>query len=124
MDTIAVVLLFGGLIIGILLGGMGIIMLRRMTFDRQVRTAERKATKMVSDARFEAKSLLDDSKQESQRVKNQTDIDYREKKSEIQREEQKLTQKTETLDRKLEGVDQREKNLTDKEKSVDVGKRG
>ena len=112
--------LFAGLIVGLLLGGMGVFLFRRVTFDRQMRLAERKTQKMEADARFEAKALLDDAKQESQKLKMQTDADYREKKSEIAREEQKVNQKSETLDRKLEGVEQRERNLAEKEKSAEI----
>ncbi|TES84277.1 MAG: ribonuclease Y, partial [Dehalococcoidia bacterium] len=59
-----------------------------------------------------------EAKREVDKTKSAADADYRERRSELQRQENRLSQKTETLDRKLEGAEQRERNLTNKEKEI------
>jgi len=120
IDAAVIGFFFASFVIGVVLGGMGTFVFRRVMFDREMRLAERKASRMVTDARYESKSLLDEAKQEAQKIKNTAENDYRDKRNEIQREEQKLTQKSENLDRKLEGVEQREKGLAEKEQAVVV----
>jgi ribonuclease Y len=101
------------------LGGMAAFLYRRLVFNRQLRLAERKAAKMVAEAREEAKNALQEAQNEAKRVKTASDNEYRERRSELQKQENRLNQKNETLDRKLEGVDQRERNLTNKEREID-----
>jgi len=91
-----------------------------MIFNRQIRLAERKAVKMVADARNEAKELLQQAQDEVKRNRTTADNDYRERKTELQKQENRLNQKSETLDRKLEGVEQRDRNLVNKEKEIET----
>jgi ribonuclease Y len=88
-------------------------------FNRQIRIAERKAARMMAEARNEAKAVLQDAQGEAKRAKTTGETEYRERRSELQRQEGRLAQKAETLERKLEGVEQRERNLATKEKEVD-----
>jgi len=120
LGTIELVALFFIFIIGIVLGGMAAFLSRRLIFNRQLRIAERKAAKMVAEARNESKDILQESQEEAKRIKGSADSDYRERRSELQKQENRLNQKQETLDRKLEGVDQRDRNLTNKEKEIET----
>jgi ribonucrease Y len=106
-------------IIGLIVGVVALFFFRRVLFTRQVRIAERKAVKMVSDARNEAKDLLQQAQEEIKRNRAAADNDYRERKNELQKQENRLTQKNETLDRKLESVEQRDRNLVNKEKEIE-----
>jgi ribonuclease Y len=117
--AIVYIALFFSFVIGLIFGGMGAFLSRRMLFNRQMRFAERKAAKMVSEARGESKEILQQAQEEAKRIKATADSDYRERRSELQRQENRLNQKNETLDRKLEGVEQRERNMTNKEKEID-----
>jgi ribonuclease Y len=117
--AIVYIALFFSFVIGLIFGGMGAFLSRRMLFNRQMRFAERKAAKMVSEARGESKEILQQAQEEAKRIKATADSDYRERRSELQRQENRLNQKNETLDRKLEGVEQRERNLGNKEKEID-----
>jgi ribonuclease Y len=74
---------------------------------------------MVADARNESRDVLLQAQEEAKRVKNSADTDYRDRRAELQRQENRLNQKNETLDRKLEGVEQRERNLNNKEKEIE-----
>ncbi len=119
LGTIELVALFFIFIIGIVLGGMAAFLSRRLIFNRQLRIAERKAAKMVAEARNESKDILQEAQEEAKRIKASADSEYRERRAELQRQENRLNQKQETLDRKLEGVEQRDRNLTSKEKEIE-----
>jgi ribonuclease Y len=106
-------------IIGLIAGAAAIFAWRSMRYNRQLRIAERKAAKIESDSRSEAKDVLHKAQEEANRLKTAADNDYRERRAEVQRQENRLNQKSETFDRKLEGVDQRERNLINKEKEIE-----
>jgi ribonuclease Y len=119
MEGVYYIALVSIFFIGLIAGGMAAFLSRRVMFDRQIRIAERKAAKMVADARNEAKTTLSEAKQEADKTRSTAEAGYRERRNELQREENRLSQKTETLDRKLDGVEQRERNLTNREKEVE-----
>ena len=120
MDPVVVILaIFFAFVIGAVFGGMAAFVFRRVMFNRQIRIAERKAAKMVADARDEVKGVLNNVQDEAKRIKSTAEAEYRERRSEVQRQENRLSQKAETLDRKLEGVEQRERSLAGKEKEID-----
>lgn len=107
-------------IIGVILGIIGLFIFRRILFTRQLRIAERKAVKMVADARVEAKNVLTEAQEESKRIKTSADNEYRERRAEVQKQESRLNQRSETLDRKTETVEQRERNLNNREKEIET----
>lgn len=111
--------LFFSFIIGLVFGGLAFFLSRRLVFNRQLRIAERKAARMVAEARNESKLILQEAQEESKRSKVQADAEYRERRGELQRQENRLNQKQETLDRKIEGVEQRERNMAGKEKEIE-----
>ncbi len=120
MDTAVVyVALIMTFFIGTILGGALVFFFRRVIINRQIRIADRKATRAVAEARLEAKGMLNEAKQEAEKVRSQAEADYRERRSELQRQESRLSQKAETLERKLEGMEQREHNLANKEKEIE-----
>jgi ribonuclease Y len=119
MTIASVLAIFFSFIIGTIFGGMAAFLSRRIVFNRQLRLAERKAAKMVAEARNESKNVLQEAQEEAKRIKVSADSEYKERRTELQRQENRLTQKSETLDRKLEGVEQRERNLHNKEKEIE-----
>ena len=120
MDPILVYIAIGfSFIIGLILGGVGAFLSRRVIFNRQIRIAERKAVKMVSEARNESKNVLAEAQNEAKRIKTSAENDFRERRTEVQRQENRLNQKSETLDRKLESVEQRERSLVNREKEIE-----
>ncbi len=117
--NIAVLAIFFGFIIGVVFGAMAMLLSRGMMANSQIRIAQRKAAKIVAEARIEAKDVLNETKIEADKVKTITDAEYRERRSELQRQENRLTQKEATLEHKLEDVGQRESSLTNKEKEIE-----
>jgi len=119
MGIDVVLAIFFSFLIGVIFGGMAAFISRRIMFNRQIRIAERKAAKMMAEARNEARVVLDGAQDESKRAKAATETEYRERRSELQRQESRLSQKIENLERKLESVEQRERSLVSKEKEID-----
>ena len=115
----AIIAIFFGFIIGVVFGAMAMLLSRGMMANRQIRVAQRKAAKIVAEARIEAKDVLNETKIEAGKVKTITDAEYRERRSELQRQENRLTQKEATLEHKLEDVGQRERSLTNKEREIE-----
>ena len=119
MEVIGYLAIFFSFIIGIIFGGMATFLTRRMVINRQLRIAQRKANKTVTDARLEAKDVLHEAKQEAAKVKTTADAEHREMRADLQRQENRLAQKSDTLERKLESVEHRERNLLNKEKEME-----
>ena len=120
MEGIEYLAIFFAFIIGLVFGGMAAFLSRRMVFNRQLRIAERKAARMVAEARTESKGILQEAQEEIKKNKTVNDTEYRERRSELQKQENRLNQKQETLDRKIEGAEQRERNLNNKEKEIET----
>lgn len=116
---VSLLAIFFSFIIGVVFGGMAAFLSRRIMFNRQIRIAERKAARIMGDTREEAKKVLNEAREETSKIKVAADTEYRERRSEVQRQENRLLQKNETLDRKLEGVEQRERGMANKEKEID-----
>jgi len=119
MGIDVVLAIFFSFAIGTVFGGMAAFLSRRMLINRQLRIAERKAARILADARVESKNVVNEAKREADKSKYELEAEYRERRSELQRQEQRLSQKGENLDRKLEAVDHRERNLANKEKETD-----
>ncbi len=121
MSTQFIYLLFiSSFIIGVVLGGGIVFLFRRMAVNRLLRVAQRKASRIGIEAKEEAKGITDQVRVEAEKIKSAADNEYRERRMEVQRQENRLVSKTENLERKLEGVSQRERQLQSKEKSLDT----
>ena len=107
-------------VIGVILGGAAIFLFRRMMVNRQLRIAEKKATRMVAEARAESKEALREAKQEAGKIKQTAEAEYRERYAGLQRQENRLAQKGETLEHRLEELERRERNLANKEKGIEA----
>ncbi len=110
---------FFSFVIGVIFGGMALLLSRGMMANRQIRIAQRKAAKIVAEANLEAKDALHETRKEVGRVKSISDAEHRERRTELQRQENRLTQKEATLEHKLEDAEQRERNLASKKKEVE-----
>ncbi len=119
MGIETVLAIFSSFIIGIVLGGITTFLSRRMIVNRQIRIAERKAARLVAEARAESKNVLQTAREEADRMKSANEAEYRERRSELQRQENRLGQRVESLERKLESLEHRERNLANKEKELD-----
>jgi ribonuclease Y len=106
-------------IIGGIFGGMALFISRGMLINRQLRIAQKKASKLLAEANLEAKDVLHEAKREAEKTRSSSTSELKERRAELQRQESRISQKAETLERKIEGLDSREHDLTSKEKQIE-----
>jgi len=105
--------------IGLIAGAMIVFFARRMMITRQIRIAEKKAARILSESRLESKDIVHEAKQEAGRTKSAAEAEFRERRSTLQRQENQLAKNTESLERKLGNLEQREHNLDNKSKRIE-----
>jgi len=108
-----------GLVGAVFMGAVGGYYAQTRLSQSRVATAERSATKILSDADRRQKELLLEAKEEAIRVRQQAESELRDRRKEIQRSEQRVNQKEENLDRKLESLEQRQRNLQTRERELE-----
>ncbi len=117
--TAAVIAIFFSFVIGVVFGGMALLLSRGFIANRQIRLAQKKAARIQAEAKHQAKDIIGDARGEVERAKASTDSEYRERRTELQRQENRLSQKEGNLERKLGEAEQRERQLTSKEKEAE-----
>jgi ribonuclease Y len=119
ISTINVVTIIFAFIIGAVSGAAFIFFFRRFRLTQEMRAAERKAAKLTAEAELKARDVVREAKVEAEKLKSAADVDYRERRAELQRHESRVAQKEATLEHKIENVDHRERNLAGKEKQIE-----
>jgi len=104
-DTMAVVALLaiagiGGAILGYLA--------RRVLTATKIRTAESYAERLVADARAQQKEIILEGKDEVLQAQRAAEEEARERRTDFQRQERLLLDRSESLDRKSEALERRE----------------
>jgi len=118
LGTQSILVILFSFIIGVIFGGMALFLSRRMIFSRQIRIAEKKSARIMADARNEHQNMLKQVREEADRARTVSETEYRERRGELQRQENRVSQKSDNLDRKLDNVEQRDRELVNKEKEV------
>ena len=75
--------IFFAFAIGSVFGAMAAFLLRRTMMHRQLRIAERKAARLLTDARVESKNIVNDAKREADKTKYELEAEYKERRSEV-----------------------------------------
>ncbi|MBI2847648.1 MAG: ribonuclease Y [Chloroflexi bacterium] len=114
-----VVALIAIFVIGVVFGGAIVFFFRRMAINRELRIAQRKASRTLAEARDEAKAISQEARTEGERIKAAAEAEQRQRRGELQRQENRLVSRTEALERRMEGIEQRERNLTNREKETE-----
>ncbi|AKG54391.1 hydrolase [Dehalogenimonas sp. WBC-2] len=114
-----VLAIFFSFVIGAIFGGMAIFISRGTMISRQLKVAQRKASHTIAESRIESRNIIQEGRDEAEKLRLSADADLRERRSELARQENRVTQKVETLERKLENLDQRERDLLNREKSIE-----
>ena len=101
--------------------------------EKAVGSAKEQSEKLISEAQKEAKKIVSQGEEESKRaykeavlkakeqeleLRNNLDRETKEKRAELQKLEQRLTQKEDSLDKKLEGIEAQKQNLALQEEEV------
>src|SRR5512140_3505872 len=101
---LAIIAIIVGLV-GLLVGAAAGFMVRRTSVGTSLQQAEEQASRVLAEAESRQKELLLAAKEETLQLRNTSDSEIRERRSEVQRIEQRLIQKEENLDRKIEGLE-------------------
>ena len=121
---LAVVLIIVALIAGALGGAVFGWNRRKATAEREIKSAEDEATRIMNEAYKSAESkkreALVEAKEEILKAKNEHDKEVKDRRSELQRQENRLQQKEENLDRKTENIEKKEEQLSAKIAKLDA----
>ena len=116
---LAIGLIAAALVIGIVVG----FVIRRVSSERKLGSAEEQAKKILEDAIKNAESAKKESiiaaKEEIFNLKKEADIDIKERRKEVSKLERKNEQKEETLEAKLKGVEKKEATLAEKTAEIE-----
>jgi ribonucrease Y len=86
---------------------------------QKMRAAGETAERLLDEAKSRQRELLLEARDESLKLKTAAELELRDRRAELHRQERRLQQKEEMLDRRLEGVDRRERGLADREKQTE-----
>ena len=121
---IAVVGMVAALIVGALGGAVFGWNRRKATAEREIKSAEEEATRIVNEAYKSAESkkreVLLEAKEEILKAKNEHDKEVKDRRTELQRQENRLQQKEENLDRKTENIEKKEEQLSSRLAKLDA----
>jgi len=117
--TMAFISVFAGFIIGIVCGALAALLSRGFYANRQIRAGQKRAARILNEARNEAKALISDARVEIDRTRVSSENDARERRAEVQRQENRIIQKEANLDRKMEELESRNRQIDVREKELD-----
>ena len=116
MDNVIISILL--VVVGLLVGAFIMIIINKL----KVSAAQKEADKLIQDAKREAEKAKRDGilelKEESYKLKNQTDAEIKEKKKELNELNQRIDNREKSLDKRDELLTEREKNLDQKDKDL------
>ena len=116
MDNVIISILL--VVVGLLVGAFLMIIINKL----KVSAAQKEADKLIQDAKKEAEKSKRDGilelKEESYKLKNQTDAEIKEKKKELNELNQRIDNREKSLDKRDELLTEREKNLDQKDKDL------
>ena len=117
------------------LAAVGFIIYKKKNTEREIGEANTEAGRIVGDAKAEAGKITAQAREESKRVlkeaileakeqdlklRNDFDRETKEKRAELQRAEQRLTQKEDSLDKKIEALDEQKAKIEAHEEQLGV----
>ncbi len=102
---------------------------RKKSIDKRLGEVEQRAAKMIEDASLECKAMkkeaLIEAKEQGLQLRNELEKENKEKKAELQKQEQRLVQKEDILDKKEESllkqtnvIEQQKRELTNRENEI------
>lgn len=115
------------------LAAVGFIIYKKKNTEREIGEANTEAGRIVGDAKAEAGKITAQAREESKRVlkeaileakeqdlklRNDFDRETKEKRAELQRAEQRLTQKEDSLDKKIEALDEQKAKIESHEEQL------
>ncbi len=123
-ESIWFYVIFGAIALVLAIIGFAIGQLyRRKSAEASIGSAEAEAKRILGDAiktaETKKKEMLIEAKDEIFQMRQETDRDLRERRSEVQRQEHRLQQKEESLDKKIENLEAKEEKLQKRAKEIE-----
>ena len=124
MSTLTVVII--SIIVAIVFGLIGFFggsEFRRKANEKEIGSATSEATKIINNALTEAeqtkKASLIEAKDEIHKLRSDADKEIRERRSEVQRQENRLNQREEHLDKRADSIESKNESLNVKQKQIE-----
>ncbi len=86
---------------------------------QKMKVAGETAERLLDEAKSRQRELVLEARDEALKIKTAAELELRDRRAELHRQERRLQQKEEMLDRRLETLDRRERGVVDKEKQVE-----
>ena len=103
----------------LVVGAVGGYFARRISKRKQYEAAQSETAKVMEEAKEEQRRLLLEAKEEALRTRSDVEAEFRDRRSELQRTEGRLSNREEAVERRSNNFDRREKGLAEKEKSIE-----
>jgi len=112
-------------VIAVIAAGIGVVagyMMRRVSAEAKIASAEEAVKRILSEAEKEAESkkkeALINAKDEIHVLRSEAEREIRDRRNELQRVERRLSQKEESLDSRTNALDKKERTLSDREREM------
>ena len=119
MGAINILTILFSFIIGGVAGAAFVFFFRRFRLNREMHLAEKRAAQIQTEAERKARDVVNEAKSEATKLRSAAEADCRERRTELQKNENRLVQKEGTLERKLDDVERRGRELTKKEEKIE-----
>ncbi|HUX88055.1 MAG TPA: Rnase Y domain-containing protein, partial [Chloroflexota bacterium] len=94
--------------------------IRERRFRQQMKLAGESADRLLDEAKSRQRELLLEARDEALKLKAAAEVEIRDRRAELHRQERRLQQKEEMLDRRVDALDRRERAMTDKEHQTEA----
>ncbi|MBI4330627.1 MAG: ribonuclease Y [Chloroflexi bacterium] len=91
---------------------------KQVVARKKLEEAKQQAESLIEEAKTKSKEILLEAKEQTIKDKNAAEAEYRERRTELNRSERRLSQKDETLEKKLDILERREHNLNIRDKET------
>lgn len=120
--TVVIISIIVAIVFG-LIGFFGGSEFRRKANEKEIGSATSEATKIINNALTEAeqtkKASLIEAKDEIHKLRSDADKEIRERRSEVQRQENRLNQREEHLDKRADSIESKNESLNVKQKQIE-----
>ena len=106
-------------LVGLVVGAVGGYFGRRLFLGKRYEAAKQEASQVLEDAKEKERSLLLEAKEDALSVRSAAETEVRERRSELQRTEQRLSSREENVERRAQNLEHRERDLSEKEQATE-----
>ena len=120
MHELDIVILLAAVLAALGVGGEAGFYGNFLKVGKQLQEAKEESTNILNRAEGERKRLILEAKEEALRIRSGAETSLRDRRSELQRQERRLSGREENLDNRSENLDRRDKALDSRESQVET----